>query len=122
MSVDLGSVLASVDWAYVGILSLLAFIAALLGSVISFRNRLGGAILAGILFAVGFVYWTYYPHPQVPGPITPRAVSAATPAPAPGAPASAPSNPVSTLSQAPANPATTPSPPPANSPPSDGKQ
>jgi len=40
----------------------LAFVAALLGSLIAFRNRFLGAILAGILFAVGFVAWNYYPH------------------------------------------------------------
>ena len=89
MSIDLGSVLASVDWVYVGILSLLAFIAALVGSLISFRNRVGGAVIAAILFAVGFVYWTYYPHPNIPGPVTPGLTNAAPAAPA--APAPAPS-------------------------------
>ncbi len=93
MSIDLGSVLASVDWSYVGILSFLAFISALLGSVISFRNRVGGAIIAAILFAVGFVYWTYYPHPNIPGPISAGFTNAAPPASpaAPAAPAVAPS-------------------------------
>jgi hypothetical protein len=38
------------------------FVAALLGSLIAFRNRFLGAILAAILFAVGFVAWNYYPH------------------------------------------------------------
>jgi hypothetical protein len=47
---------------YVAILSGLAFVAALLGSLIAFRNRFAGAIIAGILFAVGFVAWNYYPH------------------------------------------------------------
>ncbi|MGC2125357.1 MAG: hypothetical protein WA652_21120, partial [Xanthobacteraceae bacterium] len=62
--------LSAVNWAYVGILSLIAFVAALLGSLISFRNRLMGAVIAGVLFAVAFVYWTYYPHPNIPGPIS----------------------------------------------------
>ena len=82
MSIDLGSVLASVDWAYLGILSFLVFISALLGSVISLRNRVGGAIIAAILFAVGFVYWTYYPHPNIPGPISAGLTNASPTAPA----------------------------------------
>ena len=119
--------LAAVNWAYVAILSLIAFVAALLGSLISFRNRFGGAVVAAILFAVAFVYWTYYPHPNLPGPIavgptTP--VAAASPAPSaatrPANPVStmsqAPSNPVSTMSQAPANPVTPMSPPASNAP------
>jgi len=40
----------------------LAFVAALLGSLIAFRNRFVGAIIAGVLFAAGFVAWNYYPH------------------------------------------------------------
>ncbi len=54
--------LAAVNWLYVAILSGIAFVAALLGSLIAFRNRFAGAILAGILFGVGFVAWNYYPH------------------------------------------------------------
>jgi len=111
--------LATVNWAYVGILSGFAFVAALLGGLISFRNRLGGAIIAAILFAVAFVYWTYYPHPTIPGPISvgetaPASASPTAAAPAPAA--VAPSNPVSTVSPAPANPASTVSPAPASPP------
>jgi hypothetical protein len=54
--------LTAVNWLYAAILSGFAFVAALLGSLISFRNRFIGAILAGILFGVAFVFWTYYPH------------------------------------------------------------
>jgi hypothetical protein len=114
--------LSAVNWAYVGILSLIAFVAALLGSLISFRNRLMGAVIAGVLFAVAFVYWTYYPHPNIPGPISldlSAPVSATGPATTSPAPARAPANPVSTVSPAPAatapaNPVTTMSPPPAS--------
>ncbi|MGC1780598.1 MAG: hypothetical protein WBB34_21900 [Xanthobacteraceae bacterium] len=106
--------LAAVNWAYVAILALFVFVAALLGSLISFRNRFGGAVVAAILFAVVFVYWTYYPHPNVPGPITVGDVSATASAPAPAASASSPANPVSTMRQAPSNPVSTMSPPPAN--------
>ena len=54
--------LSTVNWTFVGLMSLLAFVAALLGSLIAFRNRFFGAVLAGILFAAGFVAWNYYPH------------------------------------------------------------
>jgi hypothetical protein len=54
--------LSTVNWAFVGLMMALAFISALLGSLIAFRNRLVGAILAAILFGVGFVAWNYYPH------------------------------------------------------------
>ncbi len=60
--------LSAVNWAYVAILSLIAFVAALLGSLIAFRNRFAGAVIAAILFAVMFVFWTYYPHDNIPGP------------------------------------------------------
>ena len=58
MPIDLGAV----DWLYVIILSGIAFVAALLGSLIAFRNRFAGAIIAGILFGAAFVAWNYYPH------------------------------------------------------------
>jgi hypothetical protein len=61
-----------VDWQYVGILSGFAFVASLIGSLLSFRSRLIGAILAGILFAAAFVFWTYYPHDNIPGPTSLR--------------------------------------------------
>jgi hypothetical protein len=109
--------LAAVNWAYVAILSLFAFVAALLGSFISFRNRFGGAVVAAILFAAAFVYWTYYPHPNLPGPIALGEVSPVTPAAAPPPTAARPANPVSTMSQAPANPVTTMTPPAATAPP-----
>ncbi len=54
--------LSTVNWTFVGLMAVLAFVAALLGSLIAFRNRFLGAILAAILFAIGFVAWNYYPH------------------------------------------------------------
>ncbi len=98
--------LAAVNWLYVAILSVFAFIAALLGSYIAFRNRVVGAIIAGILFAAAYVFWTYYPHPEIPGPISPGAIAAESTAPARAEPAPAaamrPANPVTTLTPAPA--------------------
>jgi hypothetical protein len=54
--------LSTVNWLFVALMAVLAFVAALLGSLIAFRNRFVGAIIAGVLFAAGFVAWNYYPH------------------------------------------------------------
>jgi hypothetical protein len=54
--------LSAVNWLFVVLMGVLAFVAALLGSLIAFRNRFAGAIIAGVLFAAGFVAWNYYPH------------------------------------------------------------
>jgi hypothetical protein len=54
--------ISAVNWLYVVILSGIAFVAALLGSLIAFRNRFAGAVIAAILFGAGFVAWNYYPH------------------------------------------------------------
>ena len=51
-----------VNWPFAGLMTLLAFVAALLGSLIAFKSRFLGAILAAILFLAGFVAWNYYPH------------------------------------------------------------
>src|SRR5262249_53570575 len=69
--------LAAVNWTYTVILSVFVFIAALLGSLIAFRNKLAGAIIAAILFAIAFVGWTYYPRDTFPDaiktlPISPK--------------------------------------------------
>ena len=54
--------LSNVNWEFVGLMTALAFITALLGSLIAFKNRFVGAIIAAVLFFVGFVGWNYYPH------------------------------------------------------------
>jgi hypothetical protein len=54
--------LSAVNGLFVVLMAVLAFVAALLGSLISLRNRFAAAIIAGILFAAGFVAWNYYPH------------------------------------------------------------
>jgi hypothetical protein len=65
MAIDL----TTVNWLYVAIMAGFAFVAALLVSLISFRNRVGGALVAAILFAAMYVAWNYYPHPQIQLPI-----------------------------------------------------
>jgi lipopolysaccharide export LptBFGC system permease protein LptF len=62
---------SAVNWLYVVIMAVFAFVASLLGGLISFRNRIGGALLAAILFAAMYVVWNYYPHPQIQLPIVP---------------------------------------------------
>jgi hypothetical protein len=54
--------LSTVNWLFVGLMCALAFITAILGSLIAFRNRFVGAIIAAILFGIGFIAWNYYPH------------------------------------------------------------
>jgi Raf kinase inhibitor-like YbhB/YbcL family protein len=59
---------AAVDWANVGLLSVIAFLAALVGNALIFRHRVWAAILAGLLFAAAYVFLMYYPHGlSVPG-------------------------------------------------------
>jgi lipopolysaccharide export LptBFGC system permease protein LptF len=60
---------STVNWLFVAIMAAFAFVASLLGGLISFRNRIGGALLAAILFAAMYVVWNYYPHPQIQLPI-----------------------------------------------------
>jgi hypothetical protein len=65
MAIDL----STVNWTFVALMAIFAFVASLLGGLISFRNRIGGALIAAILFAAMFVAWNYYPHPQIQLPI-----------------------------------------------------
>jgi len=89
--------LASVNWLYVAILAVFAFVASLIGNVLSFGRRGSGALLTAILFAAAFVAWTYYPHglplPTSLNPPAPPVAAAPAPPPAAAAPAR-PSNPV----------------------------
>ena len=53
---------AHVDWVYVGVLSVFAFLAAVIGNLFSLNHRGFAAILTALVFAALFVAWTYYPH------------------------------------------------------------
>ena len=57
---------STVKWDYVAILAAFVFIATLLASIISFRNKFAAAIIAAVLFAAAFVFWTYYPRDSLP--------------------------------------------------------
>jgi len=97
--------LAAVDWLYVAVLTLFAFLSTLVGSLLSFNHRGFGALLAAVLFAAVFVGWTYYPHGlPLPTALAGKKTAVAAPQPAPPAPAAptgAPRNPVSTIYEAP---------------------
>lgn len=94
---------ASVNWVYVGVLTVFVFVSSLVGSLVAFRHHVLGGVLSAILFAVAFVFWTYYPH-NVPLPtqLTEKAVVEPAPAPATPARPAAPQEPA--VPQQPASP------------------
>ena len=108
--------LAQVDWLYVAVLAVFAFVATFVGSLLSFGRRWTAAVLSALLFVAIFVFWTYYPHrvPLLPRAITmPGSASQLRPAPAaPAAPAAPqkPRNPVTDITP-PRNPVTDVTPP-----------
>ena len=99
-----------VDWLYVAILAVFALVANLIANLLSFRRRALAAVLATVLFAAAFVFWTYYPH-GLPLPTTLRAqkstASTTNNLPTEAPPSSAP--------QRPSNPVTDITPPSSNS-------
>ena len=103
---------ASVSWLYVAVLALLVFVSTLIGTLLSFRRLLLGAVLSAVLFAVAFVFWTYYPH----GLPLPTSASAQKGSPAPGTPAAPPPQAAPSAPVRPANPVTTLSPEPSSPP------
>lgn len=98
---------ASVSWLYVAVLAVLVFVSTLIGTLLSFRRLFLGAGLSAVLFAVAFVFWTYYPHglplptsaSAQKGSAAPGTPAAPPPQAAPGAPVR-PANPVTTISPA----------------------
>jgi hypothetical protein len=64
---------ATVDWLNLGMLAVIAFVAALIGGLLSFNNRFIGAILAAVLFVIIFGFAKYYPHDLMLPGITPSA-------------------------------------------------
>ena len=87
---------ANVSWVYVAVLAVFVFLSSLIGGLLTFRHHLLGSALSAILFAVVFVFWTYYPH-NVPLPTRlTEAAAPATAAPVPAEPAAPqkPANPV----------------------------
>jgi hypothetical protein len=94
--------LESVNWLYVIVLAIFAFVGTLVGNLLSFNHRGMAALLSALAFATLFVFWTYYPHgvPFLPTSITAQKAPAAAVAPAaPAAPATParPRNPVTDI-------------------------
>jgi hypothetical protein len=98
MPIDLGQV----DWLYVAVLAVFAFVANFVANLLSFNRRLIAAALATAVFAAIFVFWTYYPHGlPLPTSITKLKSPVTTVVPtAPAAP-QRPSNPVTDITPPP---------------------
>ena len=98
MPIDLGQV----DWLYVAVLAVFAFAANIVANLLSFKRRGIAAILAAVLFAATFVFWTYYPH-GLPLPTSIASQKSPVTAVVPAAPATPPrpSNPVTDISPPP---------------------
>ncbi len=95
--------LSQVDWLYVALLAVFALVASFVANFVSFRRRGLAAVITAVLFAVIFVFWTYYPHglPWLPTSISTPNSTAKSPASAAPAAAAEPSP-----SQRPSNPIT----------------
>jgi hypothetical protein len=63
--------LATVDWTKVGILSLIALLAGIVGNAVALGNRLMGSILTAVFFAVFYVAWNYWLQGMVLPPAGP---------------------------------------------------
>lgn len=53
---------ASVNWLYVAVLSVFVLFSTLFGTLVSLKRAFLAAAVSTVLFAAGFVFWTYYPH------------------------------------------------------------
>jgi len=92
---------ANVNWVYVAVLAVFVFLSTVIGNLLSFNHRGTAAVLSALLFALFFVFWSYYPH-NLPLPTRLEAAVVASPT----APNAAPAQPVK-----PANPITDITPP-----------
>jgi hypothetical protein len=98
MPIDLGQV----DWLYVAVLAVFAFVANVVANLLSFNHRGIAAVLAAAVFAVIFVFWTYYPHGlPLPTSITSQKSTVTTDVPAARATPQRPLNPVTDISPPP---------------------
>jgi hypothetical protein len=102
MPIDLGQV----DWLYIGVLAVFVFIASFLANLLSFNRRGLGAVLAAVVFAAIFIFWTYYPHgaPFLPISIASQKSPASAVVPPVAATPPKPSNPVTDITPSPSTP------------------
>jgi hypothetical protein len=97
--------LSQVDWLYVAVLAVFVFVATFVANLLSFGRRGHAAVLAAILFAAIFVFWTYYPHGlPLPTSIASRTSSAILNVPAAPATPQRPTNPVTDITSTPTTP------------------
>jgi hypothetical protein len=98
MPIDLGQV----DWLYVAVLAVFAFVANIVANLVSFNRRGLAAVLAALVFVAIFVFWTYYPHGLsfLPTSIASQQPSVAVVPAAPTTP-QRPSNPVTDITSPP---------------------
>jgi hypothetical protein len=91
-----------VDWLYVAVLAVFAFVANFVANLLSFKHRGIAAVLAAVVFAAMFVFWTYYPH-GLPLPTSIAGQKSTVTTVVPPAPASPqrPSNPVTDVTRPP---------------------
>lgn len=96
--------LSTVNWIYVGVLAVFAFFSSLVGNLLALNHRGTGAVLAAVIFAALFVFWTYYPHGlPLPTRLTDKSAATVTTTttipstPAAPAPAQRPTNPVTSM-------------------------
>jgi hypothetical protein len=101
MPIDLGQV----DWLYVAVLALFALFANFVANLLSFNRRGLSAVLAALLFAAIFVFWTYYPHGSpLPTSITGQKSAVTNLVPATPNTPQKPSNPVTDVTPSPDTP------------------
>jgi hypothetical protein len=64
---------ANVNWPYVSSLIALVFVCAFFGSALSLGRTGRGSVVTALLFAMAFIFWTYYPHDlPLPTLVTPQ--------------------------------------------------
>ena len=91
---------ATVNWPDVIVLSLIVFVCASVGTFLSFSRTFSSGVIAALLFAAAYVFWTYYPH-GVPLPTKEQEAAPTASAPPPPAISGTtvnPTNPESTIS------------------------
>lgn len=59
---------AVVNWLYIALMAVFAFISSFIGILLSFNSKFLGALIAAVVFAIIILFWTYYPH-NLPLPV-----------------------------------------------------
>jgi hypothetical protein len=88
---------ATVNWPYVIVLSLIVFVCTSVGTFLSFSRTFSSGVIAALLFAAAYVFWTYYPH-GLPLPTKAAPTAPAPPPPAISGTPVKPDNPMTTIS------------------------